>query len=635
MKQKNKQKKSLLIMQVFPIIGAIGLVPLIMHIHSYQTGLTVYDWFPNNSDSQVEFFLFWKSVAIILLGIIMLCILLYQKAKHYSFQFENCFYLLAFYTMFVCMSALFSTYKKWVCFGLFEILEPIWVLLAYIILCYYAYHVTREENQLKTIIQFSSIFVGLALCIGISQLLGHNLLDTKIAKMLILNPQNWSNSDQLHFGFSNIVYITLYNPDFVIFYIGIILPITIYTMFAARGIVKKVIATIFCVASVVCLVGSKTTTGMISVCVTVIIVGLILLSRRKKYFIIGVITVLLTLLIGVIVVMNNPVFQNIKKAFFGTYKADVAYGIKSIQTDKDITVNYNGIKTHFEYNADPELSLVTVSVFDDNEKLVMQSDASNGKTWYKDANNVLYDIEAIKAEDRLGIELTIDNLTWDFFKLDDDKYYYLNAAGKFVDFPNSKQVQWFNEDALSDRGHIYNKTIPVLGKHFLIGSGANTYMLEVPQDDYIYKNSMGINNTFDVKPHSWYLQQWVENGMIAMLLLLGFYLWYFINAVRILRRVDFHENLHKLCLAIFTGLLIYMVAAIANDATVNVAPLYWATLGIGIAVNRMIFEKEKLSCLSHDEIIAEGQENSSENEKTKDKTSSKKKQSRKKRKAAK
>lgn len=69
--------------------------------------------------------------------------------------------------------------------------------------------------------------------------------------------------------------------------------------------------------------------------------------------------------------------------------------------------------------------------------------------------------------------------------------------------------------------------------------------------------------------------------------------------------------------------------------SLRIAPLYWATLGIGIAVNRMIFEKEKLSCLSHDEIIAEGQENSSENEKTKDKNSSKKKQSRKKRKAAK
>ena len=57
--------------------------------------------------------------------------------------------------------------------------------------------------------------------------------------MLILNPENWRNADRLHFEFANSVYITLYNPNFVVFYIGIILPITIYLCFTSKGIIKK------------------------------------------------------------------------------------------------------------------------------------------------------------------------------------------------------------------------------------------------------------------------------------------------------------------------------------------------------------------------------------------------------------
>ena len=70
-------------------------------------------------------------------------------------------------------------------------------------------------------------------------MLGCNLLDTGFAKMLILNPENWGNADRLHFEFANSVYITLYNPNFVVFYIGIILPITIYLCFTSKGIIKK------------------------------------------------------------------------------------------------------------------------------------------------------------------------------------------------------------------------------------------------------------------------------------------------------------------------------------------------------------------------------------------------------------
>ena len=60
----------------------------------------------------------------------------------------------------------------------------------------------------------------------------------------------------------------------------------------------------------------------------------------------------------------------------------------------------------------------------------------------------------------------------------------------------------FLDDAMSNRGHIWNKTIPLLGKHAFMGSGANTYMFEVPQEDYISQNYVYGANSYDVKAHS-------------------------------------------------------------------------------------------------------------------------------------
>ena len=105
-------------------------------------------------------------------------------------------------------------------------------------------------------------------------------------------------------------------------------------------------------------------------------------------------------------------------------------------------------------------------------------------------------------------------------KIDTDGYEYLNPAGKLVKFENPKVSNVFLDDAMSKRGHIWNKTIPLLGKHAFMGSGANTYMFEVPQEDYISQNYVYGANSYDVKAHCWYLQQWVETGLIGTLALL-------------------------------------------------------------------------------------------------------------------
>lgn len=581
--------------RLLPIILIIGIVPLLVHIYAYKTGLEVFDWFPTSSANHNDFFLAWKAIAIVSIGIVALLIMGYQKAKERNaFRFENAFYLLLFYSMFVAMSALFSNYKKWVALGTYELLEPVWVLFAYVVLCYYTYNVVRNEYQLNQILLLSGIGVIVALTIGTFQTFGFDLFQTQLGKMLITNPSNWSELGDMHFSLGNLTYITLYNPGYVVFYVGLVLPVLIALFINSKNKIAKVFLAILSIASVLCLIGARTTTGWMALLIAFIISGVVLLSRNKKVFRISLVVLLILIIAGFGFMLKSSSMQGLRDVIFGTYKAESAYGIKSITTDQDVCIDFNGVNTHFAYDSNSEKKTMDVYCTDDDGNPIQSTTLDNGATAYIDKNGAAYQVSALFVDEDLVLSITIEDHEWIFAKGADDTYYYVNAAAKAVKFTELKQVTLFNDDAMSNRGHIWNKTIPLLAKHILVGSGANTYLFEVPQEDYLYKNYSNMNNVFDVKPHSWYLQLWVENGMIALVLLIAFYLCYFVNSIRIYRKVSFNDNVHRIGFAIFVGLLIYMISAFVNDSTVNVAPIYWVALGLGYAVNRMIVEKESL-----------------------------------------
>lgn len=101
-------------------------------------------------------------------------------------------------------------------------------------------------------------------------------------------------------------------------------------------------------------------------------------------------------------------------------------------------------------------------------------------------------------------------------------------------------------------------------------------------------------NSYGVKAHSWYLQQWVETGLIGTLSLIIFLCWYVVRSIRIYRRVDLHESISWVGFGIFAAVLVYLLVAIVNDSNVCTAPVFWGMLGLGLAVNRMLVKKENL-----------------------------------------
>jgi hypothetical protein len=191
-----------------------------------------------------------------------------------------------------------------------------------------------------------------------------------------------------------------------------------------------------------------------------------------------------------------------------------------------------------------------------------------------------------------GFQVTLDDMAWNFVCVSGEGYYYVNSAGKLAKYKNADTANLFRDDAFSGRGAIWNDTIPLLLRHFLVGSGANTFVFEFPQDDYVNMRRVFGDNNFNVKAHSLYLQQGVETGVLGLVALLIFFAWYIVRSAKIYRRANLKESVTWVGIGLFAAVVVYLIAALANDSNVCTAPVFWVVLGLGFAVNRIVSESE-------------------------------------------
>ena len=584
---------------LIPIILMMGFVPLIVHMYQYNANLSQFDWFPDGADSQIDFFFAWKMIAIIIIGIIMAGILLYRHyGKKERLEFENSFYLLLVYGAFVLMSALFSRHKYWVVRGTYELFEPVWVVCVYMILCYYVYHFVNEEKQVDVILRWSGIGMAIVTLIGVFQYGGWDFFKTSFGKHLISNTSWWGQLDSLQFNFADRTsYTTLYNPNFLSFYFGMLIPLLLCLLIGAKKMwhrVLLVIAEIFCV---ICLIGSASMTGWMALAIGAVVLALVLLSRNKKLFAVGGIVVVIGIIAAFVLGNTTGIGRSVRDTVVGTYHMKDQFALSNVQTnDENVVLTIRGNDLAVSYTVGDD-GVMQISCKDaaGNELGLNATDETSQVSTINDERFSDIQVQPVSyGDDTMGVCVTIENVQWNFINVADQGYLYVNAAGKAVKYEKVKHSELFRDDAMSMRGHIWDNTISLLGKHVIMGAGANSFMFEYPQNDYISQSYIYGQNNFDVKAHSWYLQQWVETGLFGTLALLAFMVWYLVQSIRIYRRVDLHERLSWIGFGLFSAVLVYLLAAIVNDSNVCTAPVFWTILGLGLAVNRVLVKKENL-----------------------------------------
>lgn len=585
------------VMYILPIVFIVMILPLIIRLYSYETPLSEFSWFTVNNQ-YTDFFLYYKQWFFISVSLIMVIIIAVKAYLNKEFlKFSPILWPLGIYALLSLLSSVFSKYRNISFSGGYSHFESVFVLLGYCLVVYYIYLIVQSKADIMMIIHCFLIGAIILSIIGFTQYIGRDFFATEFGLRLIMPRVYWDQLDTISFTFEkNRVYGTFYNPNYVGVYAALILPMLLLLTIFAKRLRYIVLYIIGIIGVSICLIGSRSTAGTVSIGISLILALILLWRYIAKYFYFTIPGLLL-------LVLSLVLFDNKSDDYLTKQLREVLdfrrteVTLTDIQTlDDEVTITYKGNTISTALDIDGEGITLRV-IEEDGTTLHLVNEPDTGNLIIQDErfNGLQFRITMI--EDRLAYVVTIDGKDWIFTnQFEDGTYYFLNQYNrldKIITAPSALFTGF--ESYASGRGYIWSRSIPLLKDNFILGSGADTYVIEFPQQDYVNKANYGYDDQLITKPHNLYLQIGVQTGTMSLLAFIIFYGFYFLSGIKLYIRSKYDNFYSKVGVAILVGTFSYMVAGLANDSSITVAPLFWVLMGLGIAVN------EKARSLANDE----------------------------------
>ncbi len=577
------------IFYLLPIIFILIVLPFIIRYYNYKTPLSKYPWF-SISNEYVDFFLYYKQWSFVFISLVMVIILLshYFKKKQ-NFQFIPIFIPLAIYAAFALLSSIISKYRNYSFTGLFSQFESVFVILGYCIVVYYVYIFVNTEADVALIIKWLLIGAFILGVLGITQILGHDFLATSIGRKLITPSSFWNSLDTIDYTFGQTwVYLAFNNPNYAAVYTALMIPIIFVLMLFLRKVDKILLYLLTLILLIVSLVGTQTLAGTIGL-VAAALISLIIFWRPllKYYFISAPILVIAIISLFAFNGLNNNILIN-KLHEVISIKATVA-PLTDIQTkDDELVIKYQENTMRIAFIVDKAANCSFTFQDENYQPIANEYKASDGGSYViQDLRFPGFIVASCIYNNTVSFVVTINEQQWFFTnQTEDGTYYYYNYYGrldKIVTAPSALFTGY--ENIATKRGYIWSRSIPLLKDHILLGSGADTFVLEFPQQDYVNINNYSYSTQLITKPHNLYLQIAIQTGVISLLAVLIFYGMSFISSIRLYSKGKFRSYYAQVGVAIFIGSFSYMVTGLSNDSSITVAPIFWLLIGLGIAVN--------------------------------------------------
>lgn len=615
------------VLRILPVILALAVVPLIVSVKQYDTGLTKEPWF-FSADSSIDVFLYWKGQALIVLAVVMAVLLVgtliqlwftKQEIDSANSVVRNdaaaaqdflramkeriCrpeMVCLLVYLLFMVLSALTSEYRDFAISGSYEQWEGMNVLSAYVVLLLYVYLTTGTEKAVRVILYslVSGAFViGL---IGTFQFLHMDLFRSSAGKAIM----NLMSSTKMNFSFSfedGWVYATLYNPNYVGSYAALLLPVVI----AAATMQWKKISRFFSVLSLfsvclltVTLIGSKSLTGCIGVIAGGIFALIFLfpriLAHAGKGKTAAGAAVAVAAVVAVCVMFPDTVQTGWNKLFHPT---EDKYTVSALVNTEDglYMETVNGGKAYLIFTGD---SSKPFAVKDATGTTVSYTKSSDSDVYTLDTDGfdgvqLKYSTSTINKTvcPAVVVRTTSNGEHWVewMVTLWNHSYQIITPFQKLDALRAIPKAGFENKQHFGDkRGYIWSRTFPILKNYIVKGSGPDTFLEAFPNDDYVGKTNMEYSQSIVTKPHNMYLQIWVQTGLVSLIGFLGLFFIYFVRSIRLYFKRPLDNLLVKTGVTVLISIIGYMVTGLANDSTVTVAPVFWGMLGFGMAVNYMV-----------------------------------------------
>ena len=578
---------------IIPLLFIIGIIPLIIFMKTVTVN-GIEKMYAVGSDTHVDIFSYYKMVYLLLFSAAGLLIYLLMKRDNPFDMQRKIYYIpMGIYSIFIILSALTSDYKSVAFRGFLERYEGAFVLIAYVVIMFLAMNVFKEDKSIKKlfICLLSSSFVISML--GVLQFFGINYYESDFIINLITPIAIEEKGGFLETSFdSNVIFSTLYNPNYVGSYVAMLMPIILIFLVWLKNIFHKVI-----LAALICLIainwiGCDSRAGIVGGIVSLLVI--LIMFRKKimnyKKIVISVGILIFIGLVGLNFATNGSVVKRVLRMTSIEGKENIS--ATKIEMDKilqglvDISVDSEKAKIITEKG--------TLQVIVSERKLNI-ADENNKELEYSLDNNIVSFTDPRFLNIKIGTKpkeglMEIYYNDFHLIKIVVTKEGLESSSNRWMTYRGNKNIEAFGfsgkESFGSNRGYIWSRTIPLLKNTILLGHGPDTFPIYFPQYDYINKLKLyGVGGIFVDKPHNMYLQTAINTGVFSLLAMLTLFGMYFTSSIKIYIKEEFttfHSIAGLACFAAFCG---YAAAGVFNDSVVSVAPVFWVLLGLGIGIN--------------------------------------------------
>ncbi|GAU76816.1 O-antigen ligase [Fusibacter sp. 3D3] len=602
-KQQSKKKKindhpvlDTLVLAV--IIFSMSVIPLLVRIIPVEYPMDQYSWYVNQTEF-FDVFAMIKSEAIVLAGILSLMLISYYYWRVIGVnQFVKASNIMASsYGVLIILSTVFSISMYTSVHGFLERYENVFVLLSYLGVFLLCSAFTWKEELLRKVI-FAFLISNIVLSIiGICQYNGIDLIFNEQMKPLITSGAIKDLNFDLTKSFEyTAIFQTLYHSNYVGLYIALSLPLFM-TLFLYEK--RKWLKWIYLLASfmiVFNLFGSISRGGIVGVIVGVplfIILNFKIIFKKKKTFV-GLMLIILLAVVGIEWYSNGFMMARFKQIITDTHAASA---LESIELgENNITIGYNEqlFKIDIINHASDNWIL---KYYLEDQPVYPSGINSEGHAYFDDEKLKDISLFLYPDNDAMNLVVLIDNVPW-IFGYDAMQLKYKNIYGKYTELQVPEIFGFSGMERLgSARGYIWSRSLPVILKRPLLGSGPETFALAFPQNDYVGKyRAYNTTNMLVDKPHNLYIQIAISTGLISLAIFLALVFYNFKNVFSVIksRRVQFEleKNYHQVLLYGFTASIFsFLIASFFSDSNVHVSILFWVILGLSYSITRVYKEE--------------------------------------------
>lgn len=580
------------------IMISMAVIPWVTYMKVVKLDSAASEYFQNSDGLSADFFLYYKAVLVIILGIFIACFIIGENIfpdniiKDTPVRSRNNRIMVIAAGIFIVMtvlSAVFSRYHATVRRGSPSEYESVYVLAAYMLLFLGGMNYFCYENVSRLL---KRIMLGLALVtivLTCVEAFYKPLLEIGWIKNMI-TPSAYKGivSDLRVSGFSDMVGLTFYNPNYYGGFCILIFPFMWNSFLTENKRIWQIIYGIASAGMIFCVLESQASASFY-VLIAEILLTLIIHIRSIKHMW-KRLTVYIFAMMLVIVVTNVISGGKLFK-----YGKDIAAN-KTIdevngKTDKfkldDIKLEDNKLRI---IGSDRELCIIV------NDGILQFMDGSGNKLMVSNADDVIhFDNEGynmvsitLNSYNQIVIDLGYDD-TIEFY-VSDNMFYGVGQNGsKITDV--SRDKRWGKQlyPLFTGRGYAWVNTLPMLGKTIVIGHGAGTFAYYFKQNDYVgLLNTHGSTKFVIDKPHSMYLQTAMEEGCIALIAMLVIFVMVIFNYISNYKCIElcYNNNKHNLASiagASFVAGVGFMIYGLVNDSMVTVNPVFWIILGICVS----------------------------------------------------